>query len=104
MHARSNMPAFNGYNPAWGQVSAEQLWGVTEADVIKNKMTPAAAVDKTFRRAEQIFAKYHLAEDECLSTRACRRFCLIFSAIRLSKVIISGFALTMLHGMAFAEN
>jgi multiple sugar transport system substrate-binding protein len=54
------MPAFNGYNPAWGQVSAEQLWGVAEADVIKNKMTPAQAVDKAFRRAEQIFAKYSI--------------------------------------------
>lgn len=54
------MPVFNGYNPAWGQVSAEQLWGVAEADVIKNKMTPAAAVDKAFRRAEQIFAKYSI--------------------------------------------
>ena len=54
------IPAFNGYNPAWGEVSAEQLWGVAEADVIKNNMTPAAAVDKAFRRAEQIFAKYQL--------------------------------------------
>jgi multiple sugar transport system substrate-binding protein len=54
------IPVFNGYNPAWGQVSAEQLWGVAEADVIKNKMTPEAAVDKAFRRAEQIFAKYSL--------------------------------------------
>jgi multiple sugar transport system substrate-binding protein len=51
------MPAFFGYNPAWGLVSAEQLWGVAEADVIKNKMTPEAAADKPFRRAEQIFAR-----------------------------------------------
>jgi multiple sugar transport system substrate-binding protein len=52
------IPSFNGYNPAWGQVGAEQLWGVAHADVIKNGMTPAAAVDKAFRRAEAIFAKY----------------------------------------------
>jgi multiple sugar transport system substrate-binding protein len=52
------MPAFNGYNPAWGQVSAEQLWGAAEADVIKNKMTPEAAVDKAFRRANEIFARF----------------------------------------------
>jgi len=51
-------PSYNGYNPAWGQVGAEQLWGVAHADVIKNGMTPAAAVDKAFRRAEAIFAKY----------------------------------------------
>jgi multiple sugar transport system substrate-binding protein len=52
------MPSFNGYNPAWGQVGAEQLWGVAHADVIKNGMTPAAAVDKAFKRANEIFATY----------------------------------------------
>ena len=50
--------SYYGYNPAWGQVSAEQLWGVACADVIKEGMTPAQAVDKAFRRAEAIFAKY----------------------------------------------
>jgi multiple sugar transport system substrate-binding protein len=53
-----NIPAYNGFNPAWGQVSAEQLWGNCHADVIKNGMTPAAAVDKAFKRAEAIFAKF----------------------------------------------
>jgi multiple sugar transport system substrate-binding protein len=52
------IPSYNGYNPAWGQVNAEQLWGVAHADVIKNGMTPSAAVDKAARRAEAIFAKY----------------------------------------------
>jgi multiple sugar transport system substrate-binding protein len=53
-------PAFGGFNPAWGQVNAEQLWGIAHADVIKNGMTPATAVDKAFKRAEAIFAKYTL--------------------------------------------
>lgn len=53
-------PAFNGFNPAWGQVNAEQLWGVAHADVIKNGMTPTAAVDKAFKRAEEIFTRYTL--------------------------------------------
>jgi multiple sugar transport system substrate-binding protein len=52
------VPAYNGFNPAWGEVNAEQLWGLAHADVIRNGMTPAAAVDKAFRRAEQIFTKY----------------------------------------------
>jgi multiple sugar transport system substrate-binding protein len=52
------MPSYNGYNPAWGQVNAEQLWGVAHADVIKNGATPAAAVDKALKRADAIFAKY----------------------------------------------
>ena len=49
---------YNGYNPAWGQVNAEQLWGQAYADVIKGGATPSAAVDKAFRRAEAIFARY----------------------------------------------
>ena len=52
------IPAYNAYNPAWGQVSAEQLWGVAHADVIKEGMTPAAAVAKAFKRTEAIFAKF----------------------------------------------
>jgi multiple sugar transport system substrate-binding protein len=52
------LPAYNGFNPAWGQVNAEQLWGVAHADVIKNGMTPADAVDKAFRRIETIFRKF----------------------------------------------
>jgi multiple sugar transport system substrate-binding protein len=52
------IPTYNGFNPAWGQVNAEQVWGQAQADVIKNGMTPAAAVDKAFRRAEAIFGKF----------------------------------------------
>jgi multiple sugar transport system substrate-binding protein len=51
-------PAYGGFNPAWGKVNAEQIWGNCHSDVIKNGMTPAAAVDKGFRRAEAIFAKF----------------------------------------------
>ena len=52
------LPDFRGYNPAWGQVGAEQLWGVAHSDVIREGMTPAAAVDKAFKRADAIFSKY----------------------------------------------
>jgi multiple sugar transport system substrate-binding protein len=50
--------SYYAYNPAWGQVSAEQLWGVAYADVLKNNMTSAEAVDKAFKRADAIFANY----------------------------------------------
>jgi multiple sugar transport system substrate-binding protein len=53
-----SIPQYQGFNPAWGQANAEQLWGNCHADVIKNGMTPAAAVDKAFKRAEAIFAKF----------------------------------------------
>ncbi len=52
------LPAYNGFNPAIGQINAEQIWGQCHSDVIKNGIAPAAAVDKAFRRAEAIFAKY----------------------------------------------
>ena len=54
----NTFPAYNGFNPAWGKVNAEQIWGNCHADVIKNGMTPAEAVDKAFKRAEAIFAKF----------------------------------------------
>jgi hypothetical protein len=51
------MAAYYGFNPAWGMVSSEQLWGRARADIIKNGLKPAEALDKAFTRAGQIFAK-----------------------------------------------
>jgi multiple sugar transport system substrate-binding protein len=51
------VPLYNAFSPAWGQCDAEQIWGQAHADVIKNGMTPAAAIDKAFKRCNQIFAK-----------------------------------------------
>ena len=51
-------PLYNAFNPAWGQVEAEQLAMTSVADVIKNGMTPKAAIDKAFKRANEIFAKF----------------------------------------------
>ncbi len=51
------LPVFEGYTPAWGQANSEQLWGQAHADVIKNGMKPADAVDKAFKRCNEIFAK-----------------------------------------------
>jgi len=51
------LPVYEGYTPAWGQANAEQLWGQAHADVIKNGMKVADAVDKAFKRCSEIFAK-----------------------------------------------
>ena len=51
------LPVFEGYSPAWGQASAEQLWGQAHADVITNGMKHADAIDKAFKRCNEIFAK-----------------------------------------------
>src|SRR5277367_6111942 len=53
----ATLPVYEGFTPAWGQVSAEQLWGQAHADVIKNGMKVADAIDKAFKRADQIFAR-----------------------------------------------
>jgi ABC-type glycerol-3-phosphate transport system substrate-binding protein len=55
------MAQYLGFNPAWGQVNAEQLFGQAHADVIKHGMTPEAAADKAFKRMEAIFTKYTFA-------------------------------------------
>jgi len=44
-------------HPSLGQANAEQLWGQAHADVIKNGMKPADAVDKAFKRCNEIFSK-----------------------------------------------
>lgn len=51
------LPPWEGFNPAWGQVAAEQLQQGTVADVAKNGMKPTQAVDKAFKRMEQVFAQ-----------------------------------------------
>jgi len=51
------MAQWLGFNPAWGLCNAEQLWGRAHADVIKGGVKPADAVDKAFKRFEEIFAR-----------------------------------------------
>jgi len=51
------MPLYEGYSPAWGQANAEQLWGRAHADVIRSGMKVSEAIDKAFKRVEEIFAK-----------------------------------------------
>jgi multiple sugar transport system substrate-binding protein len=56
------MPIFEVYNPAIAQVNAEHLFSVAEFDVMKEGMAPEQAVDKAFKRIEEIFAKYPIQQ------------------------------------------
>jgi multiple sugar transport system substrate-binding protein len=56
------LPIYEAYNPAIAQVDAEHVFSVAEFDVMKNGMAPEAAIDKAFKRAEEIFAKYPIAQ------------------------------------------
>jgi multiple sugar transport system substrate-binding protein len=51
------LPQFNAYSPAWGQFEAEQVWGQAHADVVKNGMKVADAVDKAFKRCNDVFSR-----------------------------------------------
>jgi multiple sugar transport system substrate-binding protein len=56
------IPPYEVYNPARAQVSTERLFPLAILDVITKGMTPQAAIDKAFRRTEEIFAKYPIAQ------------------------------------------
>jgi multiple sugar transport system substrate-binding protein len=56
------MPIFEIYNPAIAQVNAEHLFSVAMYDVMKEGMTSVAAIDKAFKRVEEIFAKYPIQQ------------------------------------------
>jgi ABC-type glycerol-3-phosphate transport system substrate-binding protein len=49
-------------NPAYAQVQSEHVWAVGWIDIMTGGVTPQAAADKAFRRMEEIFAKYPIAQ------------------------------------------
>src|SRR5712675_1979607 len=56
------VPTFWTSNPAYAQVQNEHVWAVAWADIITAGMTPQAAAEKAFKRVEEIFAKFPIAE------------------------------------------
>ena len=56
------MPIYEVYNPAIAQVNAEHVFSVAMFDVMNNGMAPEQAMDKAFKRAEEIFAKYPIQQ------------------------------------------
>jgi len=56
------LPIYEVYNPAIAQVNAEHLFSVAEFDVMNEGMAPEKAIDKAFKRAEEIFAKYPIQQ------------------------------------------
>jgi multiple sugar transport system substrate-binding protein len=57
------LPLYEAYNPAFAVVNGiDHTFPLAEFDVMKNGMAPQAAIDKAFKRAEQIFAKYPIQQ------------------------------------------
>jgi ABC-type glycerol-3-phosphate transport system substrate-binding protein len=52
------IPVYEARNPGMAPVGAENVMMRAVINVMKNGMTPQAAIDQAFKRAETIFAKY----------------------------------------------
>jgi len=44
------------------EVNAEHVFSIAMLDVMNNGMAPEAAIDKAFKRADEIFAKYPITQ------------------------------------------
>jgi multiple sugar transport system substrate-binding protein len=56
------VPTFWTSNPAYAQVQNEHVWAVAWAEIMKDGVAPQEAADKAFKRVEEIFAKYPIAQ------------------------------------------
>jgi multiple sugar transport system substrate-binding protein len=56
------VPQFWAFNPAYAQIQNEHVWMQGWMDIIQAGMTPQAAAEKAFKRVEEIFAKYPIAQ------------------------------------------
>jgi multiple sugar transport system substrate-binding protein len=56
------VPQFWAFNPAYAQVQNEHAWSAAWIDIMQGGMTPQAAAEKAFKRVEEIFAKYPIAQ------------------------------------------
>src|SRR5215468_3377818 len=56
------LPLYEGFNPAMAEVNAEHVFSIAMLDVMNNGITPEQAIDKAFKRAETIFAKYPITQ------------------------------------------
>jgi multiple sugar transport system substrate-binding protein len=59
---RPTLPLYEAFNPAMAEVNAEHVFSIAMLDVMNNGMTPEQAIDKAFKRAEEIFAKYPITQ------------------------------------------
>jgi multiple sugar transport system substrate-binding protein len=56
------MAPYYVFNPAEAQVDTEHVFMVAMFDVMNHGMSPEQAVDKAFKRVEDIFAKYPIVQ------------------------------------------
>jgi multiple sugar transport system substrate-binding protein len=59
---KPTIPIYEAYNPAMAQIGAEHVIMTSCFDVMNNGMAPEQAAAKAFKRMEEIFAKYPIAQ------------------------------------------
>jgi multiple sugar transport system substrate-binding protein len=59
---KPTVPIYEAYNPAVAQVGAEHVYMTAVFDFLNNGLAPEAAIDKAFKRSEEIFAKYPIQQ------------------------------------------
>jgi multiple sugar transport system substrate-binding protein len=56
------VPQFWTFNPAYAQVQNEHVWAIGWVDIMKEEIAPQAAAEKAFKRIEEMFAKFPIAQ------------------------------------------
>ena len=59
---KPTVPIYEAYNPAVAQVGSEHVFMTAVFDFLNNGMAAEPAIDKAFKRAEEIFAKYPIQQ------------------------------------------
>jgi multiple sugar transport system substrate-binding protein len=55
------VPDYYVFNVAMAEVRTQHVWSMAMIDVAKDGVKPEVAVEKAFKRTEEIFAKYKKA-------------------------------------------
>jgi len=55
-------PLFESYNPAMAQINSEHVIQLGWFDVMKNGMTPKDAMEKAYKRMEEVFAQFPIQQ------------------------------------------
>jgi multiple sugar transport system substrate-binding protein len=58
----ATVPQYWCYNPAYAQVQAEHVWSLGWTDIMQGGLAPQVAAEMAFKRVEEIFAKYPIAQ------------------------------------------
>jgi multiple sugar transport system substrate-binding protein len=59
---RPTLPVFWAYNPAYAHVQNEHVWQTAWAEIMKDGVAPQTAGEKAFKRVEEIFSNYPIAQ------------------------------------------